>query len=231
MNIWPDHFDIRNDPQAEIFKYFISECLEALKDYDNARRDWAAENLPEGYEVKYRFHDHTNSAATDMKNTALHMGLSEAVAENLYWAMLPHDIGKTMLPLDLWDMMEKPTGEVKQARREHTREGLKLVESQLHNDHPFVDLMKDIILNHHEQMNGKGFLGRKGGELSASARLACIVESFDGYRVPRPHFGDRDVSVPGVLDKMRHEKGAAHYDMDLFEQFAEMKMTEYKQST
>jgi HD-GYP domain-containing protein (c-di-GMP phosphodiesterase class II) len=84
--------------------------------------------------------------------------------------------------------------------------------------------MRDIMLNHHEQMDGKGYRGLSADALSLPVRLACIVESYDGYAIPRPHFGDRDISPEGVLARMRDEKGRALYDMELFEAFAEMKL-------
>ena len=86
--------------------------------------------------------------------------------------------------------------------------------------------MKDIMLNHHEQQDGGGFLGKSGDQLSTPVRLACIVESFDGYSIARPHFGDRDISVEGVLKRMRDEKGADIYDMELFEAFAATKLAQ-----
>lgn len=86
--------------------------------------------------------------------------------------------------------------------------------------------MLDIMINHHEQMDGNGYLGKTGAELSAPVRLACIIESFDGYSIRRPHFRDRDISTEGVLTRMREEKGEALYDMELFDAFAAMKLQE-----
>lgn len=222
---WPDNFDVRTD---EIFqktiKPFIERQLEELKAFDEQREAWVKENLPKDYKFIYRFHEHTFRVAADMRAAALHMGLPDHVAENLYWAMLPHDIGKKALPVDLWDMMEKPSQDIKDERRSHTDLGAEMALNELPKDHPFVQLMTDIMRNHHEETGGGGYQGLSGDALSAPVRLACIVESFDGYSIFRPHFGDRDISVSGVLKRMREEKGPLLYDMDLFAQFADMKM-------
>jgi HD-GYP domain-containing protein (c-di-GMP phosphodiesterase class II) len=179
--------------------------------------------------MNYIFHEHAQRVAEDLRLTALHLGQPEHVAENLYWAMLPHDIGKRMLPAGLWDMMEKPDEKVKQLRRSHTERGVKMVDEAFGDlQHPFLDLMRDIMLNHHEQMDGKGFLGKSGEQLSLPVRLACIVESYDGYGIFRPHFGKRDITPAGVLNRMRREK-SGQYDMDLFEAFAEMKLKPKKE--
>ena len=44
--------------------------------------------------------------------------------------------------------------------------------------------MKDIMLNHHEQQDGGGFLGKTGDQLSAPVRLACTSRALTvtGYR-------------------------------------------------
>ena len=227
-NQWPDNFDLSDTPDvAQRIHSFIESQMAALKAFDMKRQEWVKDNLPPSYKMTYFFHDHAYRVAGDIKKTAKHMGLSDTTAENLYWAMLPHDIGKTLLPLHIWDTIEKPENDIKKLRRSHTELGVGIIAEVLGDiSHPFIDLMADIMLNHHEQMDGGGYLGKKGSDLSAPARLACIVESFDGYRIPRHHFGDRDISVTGVLKRMREEKGAAIYDMALFEVFADMKIKE-----
>lgn len=224
---WPDQFDIRNDPVfQERIRPFIEREMEALRQFDEKRMTWAEKNLPAGYEVTYLFHEHTQRVAEDMYKTARHIGLGEHTAQNMKWAMLPHDLGKRFLPLELWDMMSKPEDDIKRVRRSHTQKGADYVKKNLPVEHPFVDLMLDIMINHHEQMDGNGYLGKTGAELSAPVRLACIIESFDGYSIRRPHFRDRDISTEGVLTRMREEKGEALYDMELFDAFAAMKLQE-----
>lgn len=225
---WPDDFDVRTD---EVFQKtirpFIERQLEELKDFDVQREAWVKEHLPADYKFIYRFHEHTYRVADDMRAAALHLGLPENVAENLYWAMLPHDIGKKALPVDLWDMVEKPSQDIKDERRSHTDLGAEMARNELPADHPFVQLVIDIMKNHHEEMGGGGYHGLKADALSAPVRLACIVESFDGYSVFRPHFGNRDISAAGVIKRMRDEKGAELYDMTLFESFAAMKLADH----
>ena len=225
---WPNNFNL--DAPADVtqrIKTFIQDELAKLKEFDQKRAQWVKQNLPASYQMTYVFHEHTQRVADDVKNTVLHMGLGETVADNMYWAMLPHDIGKRRLPLHIWDTIEKPENDIKKLRRSHTELGIQIVEEQLGDvDHPFIDLMKGIMLNHHEQQDGGGFLGKSGDQLSTPVRLACIVESFDGYSIARPHFGDRDISVEGVLKRMRDEKGADIYDMELFEAFAATKLAQ-----
>ncbi len=217
---WPDNFDFETDEICQnIFKPFILNEMQELKSYDGER--------PE--DITYVFHEHAKRVADNMRKTCLHMGLSDIVANNMYWAILPHDIGKKNLPLELWDTEEKPTDNLKKYRRTHTLLGAQIVSEYFHDiEHPFKDLMIDIMAYHHEQMDGKGTQERNAKDLSCPVRLASIVEAFDGWRIWRPHFADRDISIPAVLKRMREEKGSEIFDMDLFESFAEMKMLEYK---
>lgn len=221
MNQWPKNFDFDTDALCqEKFKPFIQHQLEELKQYDESR--------PE--DITYIFHEHANRVANNMRKTCLHMGLGQTTANNMYWAILPHDIGKKNLPLELWDTEEKPTDNLKRYRRTHTLLGAQIVQEHFHDiSHPFKNLMIEIMAYHHEQMDGKGTQGIPAEKLSTPVRLAAIVEAFDGWRIWRPHYADRDISIPAVLKRMREEKGPEIFDMELFEQFAEMKMLEYKE--
>ncbi len=217
---WPDSFDFETDEICQnVFKPFIENELKALEEYDAQRPD----------DITYIFSEHALRVAENMKKTCLHMGLGETVANNMYWAILPHDIGKKNLPLDIWDTEEQPDNNLKQFRRTHTLLGAQIVQEYFPDiEHPFKDLMIDIMVNHHEQMDGLGTHEKTADELSMPVRLAAIVEAFDGWRIWRPHYGDRDISVSGVLERMRTEKGAEIFDMDLFDAFAEMKMTDHE---
>ena len=221
MDNWPDHFDLRDTPEiGERIKTFIETQMDELKAFDQERPD----------DITYIFHEHAARVAENVKRTCLAMGLGELVAANMYWAVLPHDIGKKLLPVDIWDQEEKPSGDIKKFRRTHTLLGAQIVQEHLYDiEHPFKDLMVDIMIHHHEQMDGNGTHNVSGDKLSAPVRLTAIVEAYDGYRIWRPHFGDRDISPPGVLKRIREEKGAEIYDMELFEAFAKMKMDDYKE--
>lgn len=223
MSDWPDTFDFDHDETCQkVFKPFIKGELASLRAYDDKRPD----------EKNYIFHQHATRVARDVKKTCLQLGLSEKISNNMYWAVLPHDIGKRLLPVDYWDQEEKPSDNVKKIRRTHTLLGVQIVNENFPDiDHPFKALMCDIMAHHHEQMDGGGQMGLNASQLSAPVRLAAVVEAYDGYRIWRPHFGGRDLSPPAVLAKMRDEKGQAIYDMDMLEAFAEMKTKEYNTLT
>lgn len=226
---WFD-FDIRNDPVFEnAIRPFIEEQMREMAEYDRQRQ---ALNPA----IKYIFHEHAERAAQDVRHTAARLGQPPHVQEAMYWAMLPHDIGKKTLPVEIWDSEEKPTGEVKAFRRSHAERGLVTVAERLEGiDHPFIELMKDVMANHHKTMFQEGpDETLEPQDISLPVRLCCIVEGYDGYTIPRPHHSESDFTpdkvIPRALDKMRNEpdKGAKMFDMDMFEVFAAMKLEALK---
>lgn len=217
MSEWPD-FDFETDGTCQsVFKPFILNEMDLLTEFDAQR--------PAG--ITYIFHQHAERVARDVEKTCLRMDLGKNVARNMYWATLPHDCGKRKLPVSIWDQEDKPDGELKRLRRTHTELGAQIVEDELGDVvHPFKTLMTEIILNHHEQMDGGGYRGLNAEQLSMPVRLAAIVEAFDGWSIARPHYGGRDITIPAVLERMRGEK-AGFFDKALLDAFAEMKMAEY----
>src|SRR5690606_13399731 len=107
----PDSVDLRDEPEVGArIRAFIETQLSELAAYDGQRPD----------DITYIFHEHAQRVAENVRRACLHMGLGAVVAENMYWAALPHDIGKRLLPLNLWDQEEKPDGLIQKFRRTHT---------------------------------------------------------------------------------------------------------------
>lgn len=193
---------------------FIEDEREKLKAYDATR--------PADH--PYNFFYHSNRVAKDMRKLALAMDQDEDRAEELYQASLVHDIGKRLLPVAIWDVPGKPDEKTRKERRKHTLLGVSIVDECFGADNhdPFLDLMRDLMANHHEAMDGSGWLKKKGSGLSLEARMLCVCDAFDGYSVWRPHFGGRDISVKGVLHRMSVEK-AGQFDKDIMEIFTKVK--------
>lgn len=167
----------------------------------------------------YLLHPHVHRVATMGRDMALYLGAPREAADWYHQALIIHDIGKCDLPVDIWDMDEKPTEAIKAMRRRHAPLGGDKIETELPKDHPFTAFAADIARHHHEQMDGNGFLGMPAGDLSPWVRLACIVDSFDGMSAPRPHFGARDLSPQSVYRRIAIEKGPVFFDPDLTSEF------------
>ena len=208
---------IRNNMHvSEAHKSFITTQLDKLSDYDALR--------PKGH--VYEFHLHSERVAQSMKSLAKHMGYNDCMCETLYWATLPHDIGKMALPIHIWDLEDKPTDEQRQERRSHTWRGVEIIKSKYRNEYEndrFLKLMIDIMQNHHECVDGSGYQSKTAKDLTKEVRMACICDAFDGYSVFRPHFANRDISPKAVIARMEIEK-AGQYDSVILKLFKEIKL-------
>lgn len=198
------------------YKDFITDQIEKLATY-NARR-----KKPNIYE----FHLHSERVAQSTKSLSAKMGYDDDMQDALYWATLPHDIGKMVLPLNIWDKDEKPSDAIKNERRAHTSLGIDIIRAEFGNEcdtSPFLKLLIDIMSNHHECMDGSGYHGKTGDDLTQEVRMACICDAFDGYSVFRPHFGNRDISPKAVINRMEIEK-AGQFDPDILKVFKDIKL-------
>ncbi len=203
-------------------KNIISYLIEKLGRYDSHR--------PDGH--PYKFHTHSKRVAQSVKDLAQAMNYDDSMCEALYWATLPHDIGKTSLPIAIWDLENKPTNEQRAERRTHTQLGVNILHNEFGSDcgtDPFLRLCNDITLHHHETLDKKGPLGIDANTLSQEVRMVCICDAFDGWSVSRPHFDDRDISPSAVIHRMETEK-AGQFDSDILQIFKEFKLCQSKPS-
>lgn len=200
---------------SDAHKRFIERQMLSLADYDSLR--------PVGH--VYEFHLHSYRVAQSIKSLALSIGHNAAYCDALYWATLPHDIGKTALPITIWDMDDKPSDDVRDERRTHTIKGVHIVLKEFGDDacntDPFLKLMLNIMENHHEHLDGSGYLGKTADQLSPEVQMACICDAFDGYSVQRAHFEGRDLSPKSVIERMKSEK-AGQYNLKLLKSFQEI---------
>jgi HD-GYP domain-containing protein (c-di-GMP phosphodiesterase class II) len=196
-------------------KNVISYLIEKLGRYDALR--------PDGH--PYEFHTHSKRVAQSIRDLAHAMEYNGDMCDALYWATLVHDIGKTSLPVSIWDLEEQPTDAQRTERRTHAQLGVDILRAEFGNDcdtDPFLKLCCDITLYHHETLNKKGPLGIDANILSQEVRMVCICDAFDGWSVSRPHFEDRDISPAAVIHRMETKK-AGQFDPDILQIFKELK--------
>ncbi len=195
-------------------KKFINDQLDKLATYDSLRPT----------DHVYEFHLHSKRVAESMRSLGKYMAYDDDMCDALYWATLPHDIGKMTLPIEIWDLNDKPTEDERHERRSHTWRGVEIVHAAFGttcDTDPFLKMMIDIMENHHENNDGSGYQGKTAHDLTTQVRMACICDAFDGYSVYRAHFGDRDLSPKSVIERMEVEK-AGQFDPDILKQFKEI---------
>ena len=158
---------------------------------------------------------HSAAVARYSRELAARAGLSVEEQELVHTAGLLHDIGKFVLPDDVLKTRSALTEEDWEQIKRHPYEGARIV-SQIDGYTP----VGDIILAHHERMDGLGYpRGLTGEEIPELARIIAVADTYDAmtardsYREPRSSFE--------ALAEMRRVSGA-QLDGRYVELFVEM---------
>jgi putative nucleotidyltransferase with HDIG domain len=121
---------------------------------------------------------------------AQHLGMREDDQRRLARAALLHDVGKAFIPVAILDKPGKLTDEETTIIRKHTRLGY----DALAAEGGFPPEMLDVVLHHHEMLDGTGYPhGLRGDQLSDIVRLTTIVDIHAAlvekraYRLPFTH--------------------------------------------
>lgn len=133
---------------------------------------------------------HSAAVARYAKEIAAAAGYSEAEQDLVHTAGLLHDIGKFIFPDHILKGDVKLSDEDWQTIKTHPYQGSKIV-SQIEGYGP----VGDIILAHHERVDGAGYpRGLKGDEIPELARMISVADIYDvmtardSYRKPISSF-------------------------------------------
>jgi HD-GYP domain-containing protein (c-di-GMP phosphodiesterase class II) len=114
---------------------------------------------------------------------ATQYGLAPDVVESIRIGALLHDAGKLLVPVSI---LRKP-GRLNDREwvelRAHPDKGLELVQRIA-----LDECSRDIVLHHHERIDGKGYPdGLKGSEISWPARIVSVMDALDALTSPREY--------------------------------------------
>lgn len=111
------------------------------------------------------------------------LGLGFDDVEQLRFAGLLHDIGKSGVPEEI---LLKPSGltpEEFEKAKKHTEIGASIVDQI-----EFLKGLTPIILHHHERWDGKGYpAGLKGDKIPLLARVLAVADAFDAMTTKRAY--------------------------------------------
>lgn len=106
---------------------------------------------------------------------AQHLGMREDDQRRLARAALLHDIGKAFIPVAILDKPGALTDQEMDEMRTHPRRGYDALAAQ----GGFPPEMLDVILHHHEFLDGTGYPnGLSGNQISDIVRLTTIVDIY-----------------------------------------------------
>ena len=132
---------------------------------------------------------------------AQELGLPPDKIEGIRIASLIHDIGKIGLPTEILSKPSKLTDIEFSLIKGHSQIGYDILKSI---DFPFP--IAQIILQHHEKINGSGYPNKlKGDEILLEAKIigvADVVEAMSSFRPYRPALG-----IDVALEEISQNKG------------------------
>jgi putative nucleotidyltransferase with HDIG domain len=131
---------------------------------------------------------HSAAVARYAREIAAELGLPERDQELVHTAGLLHDIGKFILPDSILFSATRLTPEQMAVVRRHPEQGARLA-ARIEGYGPVAE----IILAHHERIDGAGYpRGLGGAEIPLASRIIAVADTYDvmtardSYRQPVP---------------------------------------------
>jgi putative nucleotidyltransferase with HDIG domain len=155
---------------------------------------------------------HSVAVCAMMVALAKQMGLDEAQTRSCGMAGLLHDLGKVAMPTDVLNKPGKLTDAEFDIMKTHPAEGFKMLKAS-----PNVDAMAlDVVLHHHEKINGSGYPERLvGDQISIYSKMGAVCDVYDAITSDRPYKSGWDPAES--LRQMAEWKG--HFDPKVFQAF------------
>lgn len=139
---------------------------------------------------------------------AVEMGLSKAQVDGIRFGSLIHDVGKIGVPAEILSRPSKLTSLEMQLIQTHPKAGYEIVK-----DIEFPWPVAQIILQHHERLDGSGYpAGLKGNNIITEAKIIAVadaVEAMSSHRPYRPSLGmDAALAEIAGASGVRYDKQA-----------------------
>lgn len=165
----------------------------------------AIEELADVVEQRDSYARHHSRRVADWSvRLAAAMHLPHEEAELIRLAARVHDIGNINLPHELFGRAGPLSDDEAKQMRSHPEVGAKII-----SKFPDYQFGKDIVLAHHERVDGTGYPRRlKGDEIPMGARIVAVADAFDAMTSPRAHRAA--MSRRQALNEIARNAGAQH---------------------
>ena len=158
---------------------------------------------------------HSVAVCALMIALARQLGLNAEQTQSAGAAGLLHDLGKSMIPAEILNKPGKLTDEEFTVIKTHPEEGHKLLLGSTGAD----EMAFDVVLHHHEKLDGKGYPKRlKGAEISLFAKMGAVCDIYDAVTSNRPYKTEWDPA--DSLSKMATWTDS-HLDAEVFRAFVQ----------
>lgn len=144
---------------------------------------------------------HQRRVANLARAIANEMGLSQDQVDSVRIAGVVHDLGKISIPAEILSMPRKLTDVEYDLVKEHPVIGYNILK-----DVEFPWPIGDIVLQHHERLNGSGYpYGIKNDEIHLESKIIAVsdvVEAIASHRPYRPALG-----IDSALEEIEKNRG------------------------
>ncbi|MDH4099781.1 MAG: ATP-binding protein [Nitrospirota bacterium] len=142
------------------------------------------------------------------------LGISAEEGRIIYYASTLYDLGLGMVTENALKGSGPLSDDERRRLREHPLAGLSLIEPL-----EFVEMVKMVILHHHEHYDGTGYPdGLAGQDIPLGARILAVLDSFCAMTRPRRYRPPK--SVEQALEELENEAGT-RYDPAIVRKFIE----------
>jgi HD-GYP domain-containing protein (c-di-GMP phosphodiesterase class II) len=161
---------------------------------------------------RYRYAHAINSCAL-AATFCRHLGFSKTEIHDISMGALMLDVGTTRLPDSLIDMEEALNPVTMKLVRHHVQFGMEILD----NTTGLPPVVREMMLTHHERINGKGYPGGLcGDQIPVSGRIAAIIDCYDAMISSRPY--RKKISTVEAISTIYNWRNI-DFQEDLIEQF------------
>jgi putative nucleotidyltransferase with HDIG domain len=159
----------------------------------------------------YTFNHSLNTCVLSLL-IARHCGLVEDIS-SLGLGALMHDIGKTLIPVELIHKEGRLTEEEWHSMAQHPSLGLEIIEQSSIGEH----CAREAVGQHHERINGSGYpLQLPEAKILLAGRIATIADVYDAMTSRRPY--REAISPPETIRWIKDQSGVL-FDPRLVQSF------------
>lgn len=194
----------------------ISEELEEALDANKKTYFETIKALAKAIDAKDHYtKGHCNRVMNYSILIAKEMGFLDCQLDDLKYGAILHDIGKIGIPEEILNKNGRLTDEEYNIIKSHTAIGYEIIK-----DIEFLSTAKEIVYQHHERIDGRGYPNNLEGENSnIFSRIVCVADSFDAMTSTRAY--RKSMKLEDAVSELEKGKGT-QFDPEVVDIFIKL---------